>query len=49
MILPSGGVPACCALDEIALEHAMYRAYPRFLADYCAPYPDRLTSVLLGA
>ena len=25
----------------------MYRAYHRFLADYCAPYPDRLTSVIL--
>src|SRR5258705_12820530 len=24
----------------------MYQAYLRFLKDYCAPYPDRLTSVL---
>jgi len=47
MILPSGGVPAFCALDDAALEQAMYRAYHRFLADYCAPYPDRLTGVLL--
>ncbi len=47
MILPSGGVPAFCALEDVALEQAIYRAYHRFLADYCAPYPDRLTSVVL--
>ena len=47
MILPSGGVPAFCALDDVGLEQAMFRAYHRFLAEYCAPYPDRLTGVLL--
>src|SRR5215468_9817797 len=47
MILPSGGVPSFCALEDAALEQAMYRAYHRFLADYCAPYPERLTSVVL--
>ena len=47
MILPSGGVPAFCSLDDISLEQAMYRAYHRFLADYCAPYPERLTSLIL--
>src|SRR3989454_2282800 len=47
MILPSGGVPAFAGLDDVALEAAMYQAYHRFLADYCAPYPDRLTSVIL--
>src|SRR5215472_1989441 len=47
MILPSGGVPAFCALEDVALEQAMYRAYHRFLGDYCAPYPGRLTGVLL--
>src|SRR5438552_8674226 len=47
MILPSGGVPACAGLDDIALEQEMYKAYHRFLADYCAPYPDRLTSLVL--
>ena len=46
MILPSGGVPAFCSLDDVALELAMYQAYHRFLKDYCAPYPDRLTSVI---
>src|SRR5262249_58867567 len=43
MILPSGGVPGFAGLDDIALECAMYEAYNRFMADYCAPYPDRLT------
>ena len=47
MILPSGGVPAFCGLNDVALELAMYEAYHRFLEDYCAPYPDRLTSVIL--
>jgi uncharacterized protein len=47
MILPSGGVPAFCALEDVAVEQAIYRAYHRFLADYCAPYPERLTSVVL--
>ncbi|MBI2217313.1 MAG: amidohydrolase [Candidatus Rokubacteria bacterium] len=47
MVLPSGGVPAFCALDDVALEIAMYEAYHRFLRDYCAPYADRLASVIL--
>jgi predicted TIM-barrel fold metal-dependent hydrolase len=47
MILPSGGVPAFCSIDDVALELAVYQAYHRFLADYCAPYPDRLASVVL--
>jgi predicted TIM-barrel fold metal-dependent hydrolase len=47
MILPSGGLPAFCSLDDVALEVAMYEAYHRFMRDYCAPFPDRLTGVLL--
>src|SRR6266511_5429599 len=47
MILPSGGVPAFCAIDDVALELAVYQAYHRFFGDYCGPYPDRLTSVIL--
>ena len=46
MVLPSGVIAAFCALDDVALELAMYEAYHRFLKDYCGPYPDRLTSVL---
>ena len=47
MILPSGGLPALCSLDDVALELAMYEAYHRFLQDFCAPYPERLTAVML--
>jgi uncharacterized protein len=47
MVLPSGGVPAFCSFDDTSMEMAMYRAYHRFLQDYCAPYPDRLTSLVL--
>jgi uncharacterized protein len=47
MILPSGGVPAFAGLEDVALEAAVYEAYHRFVADYCAPYPGRLTSVIL--
>jgi predicted TIM-barrel fold metal-dependent hydrolase len=47
MVLPSGGVPSFCGLEDVALEQAMYRAYHRFVSDYCAPYPDRLTSLVL--
>ncbi|MBI2206826.1 MAG: amidohydrolase [Candidatus Rokubacteria bacterium] len=48
MFLPSGGIPALAAVDDVALELAMHQAYHRFLKDYCAPYPDRLTSVILA-
>ena len=47
MVLPSGGIPSFCSLDDVALEQAIYQAYHRFLEDYCGPYPDRLTAVLL--
>src|SRR5690348_11699759 len=47
MVLPSGGVPSFSGLEDVALEQAMYRAYHRFVADYCSPYPDRLTSLVL--
>jgi predicted TIM-barrel fold metal-dependent hydrolase len=47
MVLPSGSVPGFCGIDDVALEQAMYQAYHRFVADYCAPYPDRLTSLIL--
>jgi hypothetical protein len=41
-----GGLAAFSGLDDVASSMAMYQAYHRFLKDYCAPYPDRLTSVL---
>src|SRR6266542_6012140 len=47
MVLPSGGLPALCSLDDVALEVAMYEAYHRFLTDFYVSYPGRLTSVIL--
>lgn len=47
MILPSGSVPGFCSVDDVGLELAVYGAYHRFLKDYCAPYPDRLASLVL--
>jgi predicted TIM-barrel fold metal-dependent hydrolase len=47
MILPSGSVAGFCAIDDVALEQAMYQAYHRFLAEYCSAYPDRLFSLVL--
>ena len=40
-------LPALCSIDDVPLEVAMYEAYHRFLNDLCAPYPDRLTSLIL--
>lgn len=36
-----------CALKTIDFEVAMIRAYHRWLADYCAAYPDRLKGVAI--
>jgi hypothetical protein len=49
MVLPSGGLPALCSLNDVALELAIYQACQRFLKDFCAPYPERLTSVILAS
>jgi hypothetical protein len=47
MVLPSGSMAGFCSLDDVGLEARMYQAYHRFLKDYCGPYPDRLTSLVL--
>jgi predicted TIM-barrel fold metal-dependent hydrolase len=46
MILPSGGVAALAGTDDVVVEQAMYRAYHRFLTDYCGAHPDRLFSLV---
>jgi predicted TIM-barrel fold metal-dependent hydrolase len=46
MILPSGGVAALAGTDDVVVEQALYRAYHRFLSDYCGAYPDRLFSLI---
>ena len=44
VLFPSG-TPSMCAVQDPQLESALYRAYNRWLADYCAPYPERLKGV----
>ena len=40
-------VSSFCALDNVDFEVAMIRAYHRWLADYCAAYPNRLKGVAI--
>jgi predicted TIM-barrel fold metal-dependent hydrolase len=47
LTLPSGWFGTWTAGDDIALESAMYRAYHRWMKDYCGAYPDRLGGVIL--
>src|SRR5215469_3690255 len=39
-------VSSFCALDSVAFDVAMIRAYHRWIADYCAAYPRRLKAVV---
>src|SRR5258708_24201455 len=47
LTLPSGWFGTWTAGDDVALESAMYRAYHRWMKDYCGAYPDRLGGVIL--
>jgi uncharacterized protein len=48
LLLPSGwfGVWTMPEVDP-AIEQSIYRAYHRWMKDYCGAYPDRLTGVIL--
>ncbi len=48
LTLPSGWFGTWTAGDDVALEMAMYRAYHRWMEDYCGAYPDRLGGVILA-
>jgi len=48
LTLPSGWFGTWTAGDDIALEMAMYRAYHRWMADYCGAFPNRLGGVILA-
>jgi predicted TIM-barrel fold metal-dependent hydrolase len=43
---PSLATSLCC-LEDVELEAAMLTAYNRWMADHCAPYPERLKGVLM--
>jgi predicted TIM-barrel fold metal-dependent hydrolase len=47
LTLPSGWFGTWTSGDDVALEAAMYRAYHRWMQDYCGAYPDRLGGVIL--
>ena len=48
LTVPSGWFGTWTASDDVALEMAMYRAYHRWMADYCGAYPSRLGGVILA-
>jgi len=49
LTLPSGWFGTWTADEDVALETAMYRAYHRWMEDYCSGYPQRLGGVILAA
>ena len=49
LTLPSGWFGTWTTGDDVLLEAAMYRAYHRWMADYCGAFPDRLGGVILAS
>lgn len=49
LTLPSGWFGTWTAGDDVPLEAGMYRAYHRWMQDYCSGYPKRLGGVILAA
>ena len=47
LTLPSSWFGTFTAGDDVELEMSMYRAYNRWMADYCAPYPARIKGVII--
>lgn len=47
LLLPSGWFGCFTALDDARIETYAYGAYNRWMADYCATYPERLGGVVL--
>ncbi len=48
LTLPSGWFGTWTTGDDVALEMGMYRAYHRWMQDYCGAYPERLGGVILA-
>jgi predicted TIM-barrel fold metal-dependent hydrolase len=49
LTLPSGWFGTFTSGDDIALESAMYRAYHRWMSDYCGAFPQRLGGIVLAS
>ena len=47
LTLPSGWFGTWTLSEDVTLETGMYRAYHRWMEEYCAAYPDRLGGVIL--
>ncbi|MBW8906756.1 MAG: amidohydrolase [Betaproteobacteria bacterium] len=47
LTLPSGWFGTWTAGEDVSLESAMYRAYHRWMNDYCGAYPERLGGIIL--
>ena len=47
LTLPSSWFGTFTADDDVELEAAMYRAYHRWMADYCGAFPTRIKGVIL--
>ena len=46
LMLPSGWFGCWTTIDDVELEAAVYEAYHRWMADYCAAFPSRLKGVI---
>jgi predicted TIM-barrel fold metal-dependent hydrolase len=47
LTLPSGWFGTWTLSEDPAVETMMYRAYHRWMADYCGAFPERITGVIL--
>ena len=47
LLLPSGWFGTWTTVEDTRQELALYRAYHRWMADYCSAFPDRLAGVIL--
>jgi hypothetical protein len=47
LLLPSGWFGAFTTVPQVSLELAAFRAYNRWMADYCGAYPERLGGVII--
>ncbi len=47
LTLPSGWFGTWTLSEDVEVETMMYRAYHRWMDDYCGAFPDRITGVIL--
>jgi len=47
LMLPSGWFGAWTTIEDLSLETAIYEAYHRWMATYCAAFASRLKGVIL--